>query len=192
MDMGRLNEIRSARYNSTEAAELIIDLDLAIRSSLFTSEEKVVFGLAYGLSKSKNEVRRLTGWTFKEIDVLMDTAHEKLEALLNGYMYSKDAPYHSTSSLGQVSLDTWIDMVAGHEANPFDPPKHLMKVGKADGVYQEKVGKLEDDYPYYDTSEAIENPNRKYNYRPGVDHDAFRRQDEYYGLGELFDEYDSK
>ena len=190
--MSRLNEIRSARYDSTEAAELIMDLDLAIRSSLFTSEEKVVFGLVYGLSKSKNEVRRLTGWTFKEIDVLMDEAHEKLEALLNGYRYSKDAPYYSTPSLGQVDLDTWIDMVAGHEANPFDPPKHLMKVGKADGVYQEKEGKLEDDYPYYDTSPAIENPNRKYNYRPGVDHDAFRRQDEYYGLGELFDEYDSK
>ncbi|EJQ77731.1 hypothetical protein LKL95_27565 [Bacillus cereus] len=176
--------------------QIKMDLDRCFSANIFKGEYKVVIACLYVLGLNMMHTSRLLEMSIKEIKEIHDDALETIEAILNGYKYRRLTIFKSMAT----DLETYIDEVWMGITNPFDIRNEvyedlrvflaekgdvLSKVAlgevvedtnKATGFEEEEKG---EEYPFYQTSPAIEDPMRKTNFIDwkisGYDH--FQTQD---------------
>lgn len=188
-------ELSEMALSSWSSVDIKIDFEQALTATIMTPESRLMVGLVYGFNLTLLQASKLAGIKLSEAKEALDYAHEVIEAVLNGYdttFFNKTVP--STAN----NLDEWIQDVRAGRCLPFDIPEVVMSnmfhylVDKKDKlVLAIKSAKTNNDpdedidvndnpdngYPFYQTSEKIENPNRRGNFNAFSDYDYFREQD---------------
>lgn len=184
--------------------DLKADLDRALESNALDSTMRKALACEYALEVSLLQGAKLVGVSLREYREALDDALETLEAVLNGYKskrlrVGKPKALNYTEYLDEVGAGTIsiysITIQVRHSLLHFLSKKGdtLSRIALGHTVTEDKdIAKqwldLDDDegeeYPFYVTSSAIEDPNRTHDY---VDwkvsgDDGFRQQDRNRGV----------
>lgn len=200
------------------AVDLLADFEKALTSTELSGDSRVLLGLTFGFGffdARKMILTNLTGKKNSQIDELIDDGLEVIEAVLNGY----NTTYHNINPSNATSLEQWMNEVHSGETTIFDVPNavkqdmlQLLSENDdslaAETIRQQVEGPDQtemDDimgnfpydperYPFYDTSEMIENPSRKSEFRTALldGYDYFRHLDSKLGIVEGDFNYISK
>lgn len=199
--LGQYKDLELIGAENGDLLQVKIDLDNCFSANIFKGEYKVVIACLYVLELNMMHTSRILEMSIKEIKEIHDDALETIEAILNGYRYRRLTIFKSMAT----DLETYIDEVWVGITNPFDIRNEvyedlrvflaekgdvLSKVAlgevvedthKATGFEEEEKG---EEYPFYQTSPAIESPTRNGNFidwkRSGYDY--FKVQDKNRGI----------
>jgi hypothetical protein len=195
-------ELKEMGLSNWQAVDIILDFEKALSATIMTAESRVMVGLVYGFGLTIIQASKLASIKMIEGKEALDEALEVVEACLNGY---DTTFFHKTTESTATNLDEWLAGVRSGQTLALDIPpavmdnmfNYLISIGdkKALAIINPKPSDNEEEeepfggYPFYNTSSAIEDPNRKGEYNPFRDKDHFRNQDKgrviyYDGLNE--------
>lgn len=191
-----------------ESAIHTADLDRVLQSHLLSGDTRKVIALLYGLQLTVREVSIVSLLPIKDILKAEEDFDEIHTAINYGYP-STTIPYKEKRTY--PTLEDWLQSVEKKETNPLTPPRNIrlivaQRLAPYDPLYEEMIlqnnnpqrkvdilnSTSDNIYPDYDTSSAIEDPQRQYDYttrlRSGKDY--FREQDLRNNVGNLEEEVD--
>lgn len=210
-----LVELKTWDWN---CVDLMLDFDKAITSKHMSGDSRVILGLmfAFGIFDARRTILvKLSGKKNSQMDDAIDEGLEVVEAVLNGYQ----TEHHNIKPSQATTLKQWMDELYEGSTGIFDVPtavkQEMLKLlsenddllaeetlkQQEEGVPQEITDDIMGDFPYdperypfYDTSEMIENPNRKAEFRTALldGYDYFRYIDTKMGIVEGDFSYISK
>lgn len=198
-------QLQHLEIHDWNAVDIRITFEQALTATAMEEDDRLAAALIYGLELSAIQASQLMSVKVSAIKEHTENAREAVEAVLNGY----PTKHHATSSSKATTLSGWIQEVREGKTMMFDIPKavwdslltYLVNGKKEDKLAKETLRQqaegrpLEGEnglndimgnfpydperYPFYDTSEMIENPNRRGDFKTAKEsgYDYFRDSD---------------
>lgn len=177
--------------NGMDSIDIKIDLDRSLCSELLTPQQRITLAFVYAFELNILQTSKLLSCSILTIKETIETALEIIEAVINGYK-TKRIKYKPCRS---QTLELWINEVRNGTTHIFDIPKDVnvsllrkLEIEQNDVLAAVKVKPKPNyrkhirpvnllEYPYHETSRAIESPTGK-RYNPIADgYDYFYKQD---------------
>lgn len=177
--------------NSMTSIDIKIDLDRALSSDLLSGSQRITLAFIYAFELNMLQTSKLLSCSILQVKKNIDDSIELLEAIINGYK----TKYIKTKTSVAKNLDSWKSEVMSGSINIYDIPANvnsdllkLLEIEQNDILAAVKVNPKTDykkaigpanilDYPYHETSKAIEQPSGRA-YNPISDgYDYFYKQD---------------
>lgn len=184
-------ELREMEDRNWQAVDIRIDFEQALSATILSPESRLMVGLRYGFGLSIMQISKLTKIKMLDCKVALDESYEVIEAVMNGYETTFFYKFEDSTA---KNIDEWIQGVLAGKIMPYDIPDNVMDnmwhylVSVKDRQVmsilnpkpQENVEEDEDGfggYPFHQTSDKVEDPNRSRNFNPYREYDYFFDKD---------------
>lgn len=175
MDYETLKTMGTYSYD-VSAPDICLDLERSLTSTLITPDSREAAALIYGLQLSFVQASKITGRKASVLKENLQDLCEVVEATLNGF----HTMYKTTTPSKAKTVSEWLKEVHAGDTFLYDIPTGVHEslltflADNRDKLAQSTLEQKEneqpevepvayepDDYPFHETSEKIESPNRK-------------------------------
>jgi hypothetical protein len=184
-------ELKETEARNWTAVDIRLDFEQALSASILSPESRLMVGLHYGFGLSIMQISKLTKIKMIDCKLALDEAHEQIEAVMNGYETTFFLKFEASTA---TNIDEWLAGVRGGKTMPYDIPADVMdnmwnylvsiedrqvmailnpKPQENDDTEEDEVG----GYPFYPTSDKVENPMRNRDFNHYKDYDYFMEKD---------------